>query len=653
MKKIILSSLFFFTIFVAVAQSQTTTTTNQNNRYYVLVKYNVELVSNQNTYRLHEIKTSGEVREGDEKTEAWSNWKVLFRTQGEIKGTNFELTTEPETGILNFGRTEDTKILTRKNNGITGTTYGEYKQISCTKNIFTNYISTKHDIATNEGFNKDVECKEILSTTGEGSGTIKLAPTESYDIQMRLNLKNRRVEIRNWLPEAELSMQGLQGGSSSGDEGCPKNTVPAADVSEFVTQYTLGLNELIKNSILYNSKEGIDQNGREIPYKDITNLGEFMAFRLTNALLEETAFAQTGNRYVYTITLRDNFNDPVVNHPNNPDGSYYKKEFEGKQFGIRASIMIAFQKKEPTFDEYPGGELPPETDEPRLPWVPLMDKDDYPPDWFGNNADTTQKNTKSRNISVKAINENTNKPIGYTTAKVKKNGIEVAHQESTANGENIFTAATIDGITDKTPTKLSFTVDNFLPLSINNISSVGPDTTLVFKYKRKDVRGFYVNAFDINNKNLNKDKVFISDNNADDDFVGDANNVLYIAPESVIRLMEEGKSDKVGFYMNEEYNLEPVNNITVFGNDTTINLYPKDIVRYKVNGTVKTSNGAPVENKLVEILSSNISVSTNKQGKFTAYLPAGTHTLKVSGCQPEQQIITITNADVSVSFTKQ
>ncbi len=481
MKKAISVSFLFFNIIIAVAQSQTMTTVKENDRYFLLVKYNVELVSHQNSYRLHEIKTTGAVREGDEKTQAWTDWKVLFRTQGEIKGTNFEVTTEPETGILNFGRTEDTKIFARKN-GITGTTYGEYKQLSNTKNTYTNYVTTKHDIATNEGFNKDVECKEILSTIGEGSGTIRLAPTESYNIQMRLNPKKKRVEIRNWLPEAELSMEALQGGGSSGDASCTKNTIPSTDVSEFVTQYTLGLNELIKNSILYNSNEGVDENGREIPYKEITNLGEFMAFRLTNAKLNEMEVAQTGNRYVFSMILKDYYNDPIVNRPNNPGGSYYKQEFEGKDFSIRASITIAFQKKEITFDSYPGGELPPETDEPQLPWIPLMDKDDYPPKWFGDtskNNNSAITNQKYRNVNFLTGRLNGD---GFSNIAIvsKTNTNQTSTIYSDYNGEAHFNGN--QQLPQTGITQLQFSIpadDSFLPRKVS-MSPFGADTFIYF-----------------------------------------------------------------------------------------------------------------------------------------------------------------------------
>lgn len=665
MKKIILFYALLYSFCIAIAQSQTTTTANQSNRYFMLVKYNVELKSIQHTFHQNQIKTNGEVREGDKDEKGWMDWTVVFRTQGEIKGTNFEATVEPETGIIDFGRTENSKILTRDNNGITGKTFGSYNHIETTKNIYTNYITTKHDIATNEGFNKDIECRSILSTNGDGDGIIKLAPTESYDIQMRFNPKNKRVEIRNWLPQAELTMQGLQGGSSSGDESCNKNNIPSTDVSEFITQYTLGLNELIQNAILYNSKEGVDENGREIPYKDITNLGEFMAYRLTNQSLNEVQVAETGNRYVYNITLADSYMDPVRNINNN-NGNFKTVDAEIKEFKIRASITIAFQRKEPTFNEYPGGDLPPEVPEeyPNY-WIPLMDKDDYA------TKESTPNKNKQRNITLHLKTYDGNPvfsdikiPTGYVQTlvndySVKTDRINKGTLHVRPNGTNPFSANVY-------APKISICIELDTLVKKITIPAYGNDTTIdvITGYKSYFVTGDFqkYNIDSMPEIPIMMEQTIVSDDNylngsSDLTYITyDGIHKYYYAPtrNGILVLKPQVPANMKVYPSSQTVN---VNGHTLGENLTSFIVYKKTENIYKVKCVVTDRNGNKLNEVPIDLENNNNQILINqtvsdKNGEYTFYLPAGTYTFSVMGGQPQQQTVTVTNADVSVSFVK-
>lgn len=360
--------------------AQTTKTVSSPKRYNLLLKYNIELISTGNIYREREIKTNGVNRSGDEHLQHWGNTKTIFSTQGALIGSNFEAYKDPETGIVSIASTDDTKVSTRKKDGVVGKTKGRHEVMDLDKNIHQEWVSTKKDIAHNEGYNREFVCKKHHTILGEGETPVKWEEGGNYSIQMRYNPKNQRVEIRNWLPDFDLNITGLEGFTSSGDKNCDNSLNTSQDASELVSQFPLGLGQVLKNSIIYNSKEGMGDQMREIPYMDIQNLGLYAGFRFSNQPINVQA-AITENRYIFDMSFKDSFREMPVNITNNSNtGAFYKREFEGKEFKIRASVMIVFQQKEVKFDDYPGEELPSEDPKHRdLGWVPLMDKDDYPP----------------------------------------------------------------------------------------------------------------------------------------------------------------------------------------------------------------------------------------------------------------------------------
>ncbi len=488
----------FFIMVVSLLHSmkslaQTTKAVSTPKRYNLLLKYNIELIATGNVYREREIKTNGVNRSGDEHLQHWGNTKTIFSTQGALIGSNFEAYKDNETGIVSIASTEDTKVSTRKKDGVVGKTKGRHEVMDLDKNVYQEWVSTKRDIAHNEGHNREFVCKKHHTILGEGETPVKWNEGGNYSIQMRYNPKNQRVEIRNWLPDFDLNITGLEGFTSAGDKNCDNSLNTSQDASKLVSQFPLGLGQVLQNSIIYNSKEGMGDQMREIPYMDIQNLGLFAGFRFSNQPINVQA-AITENRYIFDMSFKDSFQEAPVNKRNNRDaGTFYKSEFEGREFRIRASVMIVFQQKEVKFDDYPGEELPSEDPEHRdLGWIPLMDKDDYPPTQTPTTNPNTNTTDKARIITIVTSQGDEdsyaiprpNTPIdGLATLDGREFRYDLKSDEA---GKIIFDANQCRSKKANHETINFYAYSQMNPTAVIQVPLYGPDTTIYFKeYLRK------------------------------------------------------------------------------------------------------------------------------------------------------------------------
>lgn len=484
-----LAFLLITTFIVIKGNAQTTKAVSTPKRYNLLLKYNIELISTSNIYREREIKTNGVNRSGDEHLQHWGNMKTIFSTQGALIGSNFEAYKDPETGIVSIASTDDTKVSTRKKDGVVGKTKGRHEVMNFDKNAYQEWVSTKFDIAHNEGYNREFVCKKHHTILGEGETPVKWDEGGNYSIQMRYNPKNQRVEIRNWLPDFDLNITGLEGFTSAGDKNCDNSLNISQDASELVSQFPLGLGQVLKNSIIYNSKEGMGDQMREIPYMDLQNLGLFAGFRFSNQPINVQA-AITENRYIFDMSFKDSFREMPVNIANNPNtGAFYKREFEGKEFKIRASVMIVFQQKEVKFDDYPGEELPSEDPEHRdLGWVPLMDKDDYPPTQTPTTTNPNTNTTDKARIITIVTSQGDEDVYSIPRANTPIEGIATLDGrsfqyglKSDEAGKIVFDANECHSKKANHETINFYASSQMNPTAIIQVPLYGPDTTIYFK----------------------------------------------------------------------------------------------------------------------------------------------------------------------------
>lgn len=733
-------------------QAQTTKAVSIPKRYNLLLKYNIELISTSNIYREREIKTNGVNRSGDEHLQHWGNTKTIFSTQGALIGSNFEAYKDNETGIVSIASTDDTKVSTPKKDGVVGKTKGRHEVMDLDKNVYQEWVSTKNDIAHNEGYNQAVICRKNHSILGEGETPVKWEEGGNYSIQMRYNPKNQRVEIRNWLPDFDLNITGLEGFTSAGDKNCDNSLNTSQDASELVSQFPLGLGQVLKSSIIYNSKEGMGDQMREIPYMDIQNLGLFAGFRFSNQPINVQA-AITENRYIFDMSFKDSFQEMPVNIANNPNaGAFYKREFEGKEFKIRASVMIVFQQKEVKFDDYPGEELPSEDPEHRdLGWVPLMDKDDYPPTQTPTTNPNTNTTDKARIITIvtsqgdedvysiprantpiegiatldgrsfqyglksdeagkivfdanqchskKAHHETINfyassqmNPTAiiqvplygpdttiYFKEYLRRITIKTQHKNTnqpianqyfdiinTITGDSIRNATQANGQTQLTrfylvpftranqQNILKFSIDStFVPSQIE-VPAFGNDITLVFEKISAINRSIVLGDMrsDISNTVLDLPSINVKIEMAGNNNIVPTNQQVFSYQTTQVGSMSITPQTPTNYKSYPAYQTIEIprgeNQIRV----PTFMIYPRNKAIYKVIGVVETPNQSPVKDQQIGFGNDTFGPTTDAQGKFTLYLPAGTYILYAPGCDNDRQSITITDKDVNVWFLK-